>query len=593
MNPPAPRRSALRLAPRCLASAASLVAASVGAVASAAAAEPEGYLVAPLENASGVKALDWMASALAVTVAEKLEALPELRPAYGSSPLDGWPAHFDAQRAAEHGRESGARLIFTGSFWRPNWKAGVRLRLLSVGPTGVAEVAMAEAVGEREELLGVLDRALDQLLAARGITPDAERAGWLHRPPTRDLYALTLFGRGLNAFYGFDGPRDPELAEKTLARTTHIDPRFAEAHRLLGVLYLSRGQEGRAAAQFAQALELKPGYYPALAGLAQLYRADNKRQQARELADKALLLRPWDVEMRLLLGTLEWEAGDLDKALADLTRVAEAQPRNLGAHRALAQVHASRDDAAALAGELERIVELAPDDLEARLDLGSAWMRLGRLDRAVATYEEVQRRQPRSLQAAKFAGDLYRRLGEPHKAVLAYERLRHLAPDDPRAYFLLGAAYVEAGRDDKAIAVLEEALQFRNYQGEAWTDLGALALRRGDMKRAESLLTRAVARVPMRPKAHFNYALFLDATQKRDRALSEARTAVELDPEEADYHYLAGVICLRLGRLDEAKAAFAEAVRLKPGHADARHNLALLQDLDRRYGAEHAGRGDQ
>ena len=71
----------------------------------------------------------------------------------------------------------------------------------------------------------------------------------------------------------------------------------------------------------------------------------------------------------------------------------------------------------------------------------------------------------------------------------------------------------------------------------------------------------------------------------------EARLAVELDPEEADYQYLAGVICLRLGRLEEAKAAFAEAVRLRPAHAEAKHNLALLEDLDRRYGAEHAGTG--
>src|SRR5262249_39349401 len=157
-----------------------------------------------------------------------------------------------------------------------------------------------------------------------------------------------------------------------------------------------------------------------------------------------------------------------------------------------------------------------------------------------------------------------RRMGDPQRAASSYERVKHLAPDDPRPYFLLGAAYAEAGREDKAVAILEEAQQFKSYLGEAWTDLGALALRRGDLRRAETLLSKAVARSPMRPKAHFNYALLLDATHQRDRALDEARAAIDLDPEEADYHYLTGVILLRLGRLDDAKVEFNAALRLKP-----------------------------
>jgi Flp pilus assembly protein TadD len=51
---------------------------------------------------------------------------------------------------------------------------------------------------------------------------------------------------------------------------------------------------------------------------------------------------------------------------------------------------------------------------------------------------------------------------------------------------------------------------------------------------------------------------------------------------------LAGVILLRLGRLDEAKRAFGDALKLRPDHPDAKHNLALLEDLERRYGGEHA-----
>src|SRR4051812_42789132 len=50
----------------------------------------ESYVVAPFENTSPVKQLDWMSSALAMTVAEKLEALQQVRPAYGAQIIDGY-----------------------------------------------------------------------------------------------------------------------------------------------------------------------------------------------------------------------------------------------------------------------------------------------------------------------------------------------------------------------------------------------------------------------------------------------------------------------------------------------------------------------
>ena len=98
-------------------------------------------------------------------------------------------------------------------------------------------------------------------------------------------------------------------------------------------------------------------------------------------------------------------------------------------------------------------------------------------------------------------------------------------------------------------------------------------------------------RAASRPKAHYNYALVLSAKKERDRALDELKIAGDLDPEDAEIPYLTGVILLRQGRLDEAKHAFEEALRRHPDHADAKHNLALLEDLEKRYGGEHAGAG--
>jgi tetratricopeptide (TPR) repeat protein len=556
---------------------------------------PDGYLVAPFENRSPVAALDWMSSALATTVAEKLEVHPALRPVYSAEILEGFPLAFDAAAVAGRASDRGARWVFAGSFARPNWKAEVTVRLYEVvGEKELRQVAEVTERGEREQLFELLDRCLVGVLDKKGFATQGEALAGLRRRPTKDLYALTLYGRVLNQYYGLKGPADVAGAEKLLRRVLFIDPNFAEAHRMLGVILLSRGEPGKAAGQYAHALDLRPGYYGALVALAHLYRAENRRQPAAELAVRALEQRPYDAEMRYLLGTLEWEGGELDKALKDLLRVTSEHPHHLLAHRALVQVYASKGNIEALAEELEQVVALAPDDIDVRLDLGAALMRLAKYQEASLVFEEVLKRKPKNAQALKLSGDLYRRMGDPERAIATYERMRRVNPEDPRPYFLLSAAYVDAGNDAKAEAVLQDAAgQFHRYLGEVWIDLGALALRRGEYGRATALLEKAISRAPYRSKAHFNYALLLNATNQRDKALAELRSAAELDPEDPDIPYLAGVIYLRLGRLGEAKTEFVEALRIRPSHADAQHNLTLLEDLEKRYDSERAGTGAQ
>jgi tetratricopeptide (TPR) repeat protein len=559
---------------------------------------PAGYMVVPFENKSPVRALDWQSSALAVTLGEKMEGFPTLRPAYGAAVLDGLDYAFDPEKVARRAHDLGAQWVFAGSFSRPNWKAEVTVKLFTVvepsnevpNPT-LRVVAESSSVGEREQVLKLLDDNLFAVLHKANWAPDADTAAALKRRPTKDLYALTLYGRALNLYFGFGVPRDLVKAATLLKKVNLIDPKMAEAHRMLGVVYLEQGLREKAQGQYSYALDLKPGYYAAMAGLARLYRVEGNRTRAQELIEKALEVRADDVEMREMLGEILWESADLDGALAELEKVVAIAPRNLQARRTLALIYAAKGQTNDLAAELELVTQLAPEDVDVRLDLGSAYQRMGDTTRAIGAYEEVLKKDPRNVNALKFAGDCYRRAKEPDKAIAAYQKVLKLQPSDPRPYFLLGAVYEEAGNDLKAEQVFQDAQQFKRYLGEAWTNLGAIAYRRGDLSKATWYLSRAVNKAPTRPKGHYNYALLLSAKKERDKALDELKIAGDLDPGDAEIRYLAGVIMLRQGRLDEAKGMFEEALKRQPQHVDAKHNLALLEDLDRRYGGEHSGTG--
>jgi tetratricopeptide (TPR) repeat protein len=591
------------------------VAATPSKVASAPNTLRDGFLVLPFVNTTTIKQLDWMASALPITVAEKLELLPTLRPIYGPRVLDiidtpetekgdgkrvpiGGVGGIRNEALVRRLYDAGARYVVAGSFSRPNWKAQISIEILEVLPPSATlptaslhQIAAVTGVDERDAVQTLLLSLIGKLVDQAGFHPEPEAQAAIKQPVIKDLYAFALFGRAINQCFGVVGPKDPTKSLLVWKKMTLIEPKFAEGHRMLGQCELEMGDKGKAASQIAYALDLKPDYYPALMSLVRLYRHDGNRTRTLELVEKALEARPYDIEARETLGELLWESGDLDAAEIELEKVVAVAPRSLSARRTLALIYAAKGRTQDLEEELERVADIAPDDVEIRLDLASAYQRTGSLDKAIGAYEEVLKHQPKSAVAWKFIGDCYRRKGDTDKAITAYQKVMKLAPEDPRPYFLLGATYSEAGQDAKAEAVFQEAQQFRRYLGEAWINLGAIAYRRGDLSKAFWYLSRAVQRVPLKPKAHYDYALVLSAKKDRERALDELRVAADLDPEDAETRYLAGVILLRLGRLDEAKREFEEALKRRPDHVDAKYNLALLNDLDRRYGGERGGQG--
>ena len=97
-------------------------------------------------------------------------------------------------------------------------------------------VAESSSVGDRGEVQKLLDDNLFAVLKKASLTVEAEAVPAIKRRPTRDLYALTIYGRALNLFFGLGIARDPVKAITLFKKVNLIDPKMAEAHRMLGVV---------------------------------------------------------------------------------------------------------------------------------------------------------------------------------------------------------------------------------------------------------------------------------------------------------------------------------------------------------------------
>ena len=550
----------------------------------------ERFVVVPFANQSGQRSLDFLAAGLPAVVAERLPRHPRLRFAGVASLVEKGKLDEALARAAA----GGTRWVVAGRYQRrPDWKIQVTVQVCGAAPDGgggrgasasasaSASVCVGEAtaVGSRDDVARTaLTAALDAFAAAGVVSDGATRAGITARFG-RDPYAFVLFGRGVAAFSGVGagaGAGGPEHAIKTLTRSLVIDPKVPETRRYLGIIHLAAGRPGHARAMWSSALELRPDYLAALAGLAALDRTAGLPTASDRYA-RLLELDPDDVEARRAHGELLSEAGLVEEAQGELERVVAVAPNDLRARRALALVLASRHAGVELAAELAEVVRLDPDDLDARLDLGAALASIGQVDPATAVYEEVLRRRPRQAPVLKLAGDLYRAKGDGAKAAALYERMHRVAPDDPRPVFLLGSAYYLSGRLDAAERMFTEGARYPGMLGDAYSNLGAIAVRRGQVKEALWFLSRAAQRRPGKAQVRYNYGLALRAAERFEDALGELQAAVKIDPNDADFRFASGVVALRLGRSAEAQADFQEALRIDPAHENARHNLALLE----------------
>ena len=93
---------------------------------------------------------------------------------------------------------------------------------------------------------------------------------------------------------------------------------------------------------------------------------------------------------------------------------------------------------------------------------------------------------------------------------------------------------------------------------------------------AEAHAKTAVELEPDNAVAHNNLGLAWQRAGRLEDSVREHREAIRLDPELAEAHYNLGISLGALNRLDEAVASYRESLRLFPSQAAARSNLGQL-----------------
>ena len=206
----------------------------------------------------------------------------------------------------------------------------------------------------------------------------------------------------------------------------------------------------------------------------------------------------------------------------------------------------------------------------------------GRFREALAGFEALIDASPEPGMHCYWAGLATHALGEPDEAADHLVLAAHHLPQEERVWLALGEALLGAGRIEEALDALREGAGVAS-DPVPHLRAGASALKQlGRPDDAVAMLAKVVAARPEDALQRSVFALALLRAGRIEDAHAEAAVALRLDADCAEACHHAGLIERERGSLPAGLALFQHAFELRPDAPEVRAALAhALRDLGR------------
>jgi tetratricopeptide (TPR) repeat protein len=461
---------------------------------------------------------------------------------------------------------------------------------------GQAQAGLAEALlalGDWNTLLAIADERLradvnDRLghgmrglaYLNRGQPGDAERARDAYDEAHRRFPLAFLFVNNRGVAKAMLGDIDGALADH--GRALELQPGFLPALTGRSQLLNDRKDYTAALADAERGLNGAPDNVPLLGEMARALLGLNRDREAIPVLDRAIALAPTRTMLHFRRGLVRAESGDIDGAIADFTHVIANNPSAPGAYvqrgRLLLNI---RKDAAAAASDLDRAIAVGP-----AFAMGWSQRALLKMSRGDAAGAEADARKALSLDAvdpvAKIAlsavldarGDLAGALRLVTEAVASQ-------PDVVEARIEQIDLLMRLGRHRDAFDSASEGLRRAPAKLDLIDRRAAAQIRLARVAEAKTDLDSAIAQGHRRASTHAIRAGL--ALVLKDFALMErdVASALALDPAHRKANALAGLLALRSKDWRKAEATAARVLAAEPDNGLA---LAVSAEALRRTG---------
>lgn len=260
----------------------------------------------------------------------------------------------------------------------------------------------------------------------------------------------------------------------------------ADAHWLLGLLLLRRGEDREAEKEFLQAVKLDPEHPGAHLELARSALAHRHYGPALEHLSVAAKKQPEEAELHELISLTHRNLGDLERAEASAREAVKLSPDRWQSRQALAEALQARGSEAATTEaetHYREVIRLQPELSDPHYQLGRILASRSRWKEAAEELETALRIHPLNRQPYPLLIQAHLRLGDRRRAGQVekqYEKVNQMdlstAPLEYSIYAMpnnasiridLAELYLKYGRPDLAREQIDAALKINPGYGRA------------------------------------------------------------------------------------------------------------------------------
>ncbi|HOC52569.1 MAG TPA: tetratricopeptide repeat protein [Caldisericia bacterium] len=370
-----------------------------------------------------------------------------------------------------------------------------------------------------------------------------------------------------------------EESEDKYKKAIELNPKDAEAHNNLGVLYYNQNKFKEAEYEYKKAIELNPNHAGAHNNLGGLYYTQKKFKEAEYEFKKAIKLDPDFAVAHYNLGALYYTHKKFKEAEYTFKKVIELNPINANAHFALGNLYFNQNKFIEAEYEIKKAIELKHDYAEAHCNLGVLYSNQNKLIEAEYEYEKALKINPDYAEAHYNLGVLYSNQNKLIEAEYEYKKALKINPDYAEAHYNLGELYSKQNKLKEAEYEYKRAIELNPNYTEAHVGLCLLYFNKNKFKELEHEFKKVIELNPNYfdlSQIHKILGLLYVNQNKFKEAEYEFKKAIELNPEDVEAHNYLGVLYYNQNKFKEAEYEYKRAIELKHDYAEAHHNLGNL-----------------
>lgn len=358
-------------------------------------------------------------------------------------------------------------------------------------------------------------------------------------------------------------------------------PKSPEVALQTGLVHLQQGKKDEARKAFEKALELTPGYLPAMDQLVDLDLAGKQYAAALQRIGKELEKNPKQAHLCFLQARVFLAQRDTKQAEAALRKAVELQPDFHAAYFLLAQLYVTSNQRQKAMEELFAVVAKNPKDVASLMLIGMIYDYEKDYNAARDAYEKLLGVNPKFGPALNNLAYLYsEHLGKLDRAYELAGKARELQPRDPFVADTLGWILYKKGQYSTALNLLRETADKLPTEAEVQYHLAMTHYMMGEEESARLAFQRALQlnkEFPGSVEAGRCLAvLSVDAKTAGVEARAGLESRLAEKPNDPVALLRLAAIYAREGMFDKAVATYEGITKANPRNVKPLINLAQL-----------------